>query len=245
MVIGPKTAIVAGALIVSALAVFGARINDQAFANNLSSQAAERLAAVDAQIVKTRFVTRNAWPTRHPVLSGGEALDEGTRDDAAKAVGSIAGVGGVSWSDGTLIAEAGAPMSPNHCEDDVHELLSARSIRFEESSSAILPASEQLLDEVAAALKPCLGSIIAITGHTDGSGPEEDNITLSRDRAAAVQQALQARGIPAGGLRASGLGSSQPIEGLSSEDPANRRIEFSVVATRQLRPTPVDTPGPR
>ncbi|MEP2734676.1 MAG: OmpA family protein [Erythrobacter sp.] len=245
MVIGPKTAIIAGALIVSALAIFGARIDDTAFAKNLAGQADANLAEIDAGQVKTRFVTRDAWPTRHPVLSGGEDLDEGTRDNAAKAVGSIAGVGGVSWADGTMIAEAGAPMSANHCEDDVQELLSARSIRFEESRSDIAPASVQLLDEVAAALKPCVGSIIAITGHTDASGPEPENLTLSRDRAAAIQQALQTRGIPANGLRASGLGSSQSIEGLSSEDPANRRIEFAVVAKRQLRPAPVDTPGPR
>jgi OOP family OmpA-OmpF porin len=245
MAIGPKTAIFAGALFVCSLAITGARISDRAFSENLASQANESLSAVGADAVKTRFVTRYAWPTRHPVLSGGEALDEGTRDAAAKAVGNIPGVGGVSWADGSVMAGGALPMSANHCEDDVQELLSARSIRFEESSSDILSASEPLLDEVSAALKPCLGSIIAITGHTDASGPEADNLTLSRDRATAVQQALQARGIPQSALRASGLGSSRPIEGLSSEDPANRRIEFSVVATRQLRPTPVDTPGPR
>jgi OOP family OmpA-OmpF porin len=60
-----------------------------------------------------------------------------------------------------------------------------------------------------------------------------------------VRDALIARGIPADGLRARGLGSCDPIEGLPSTDPANRRIEFSVVSTVPVKPTPVDTPGPR
>jgi OOP family OmpA-OmpF porin len=98
---------------------------------------------------------------------------------------------------------------------------------------------------VAAALRPCLGSIIMITGHTDSSGPEPGNIALSRERAEAVRDALVARGIPADGLRASGVGSRDPVDGLAPGDPANRRIEFSVIATVPIKPTPVDTPGPR
>jgi OOP family OmpA-OmpF porin len=37
----------------------------------------------------------------------------------------------------------------------------------------------------------------------------------------------------------------EPVEGLDPADPANRRIEFSVVAKVATHPTPVDTPGPR
>ena len=123
--------------------------------------------------------------------------------------------------------------------------LRARTIRFEEGSARIDVASETLISEVASALRPCLGSIIAITGHTDASGPEPGNLELSRERADAVLLALVAQGIPADGLRASGVGSRAPVAGLEPTDPANRRIEFSVVATKPVKPTPVDTPGPR
>ena len=34
-------------------------------------------------------------------------------------------------------------------------------------------------------------------------------------------------------------------EGLDAADPANRRIEFRVVSTQPLKPTPVDTPSAR
>ena len=152
-------------------------------------------------------------------------------------------MGGVIWSDGTARAESGEPTyQPLHCQEDVEGLLQTRSIRFEEASSALLPASRILLDEVAEALRPCLGSIIAITGHTDKSGTEPGNLALSMDRARAVREALVSRGIPRDGLRASGVGSSQPVAGLAPSDPANRRIEFSVIRTEPLRPTPVDTP---
>ena len=64
-------------------------------------------------------------------------------------------------------------------------------------------------------------------------------------RARAVREALVRRGIPRDGLRANGIGSQQPVDGLAPTDPANRRIEFSVIRTEPLRPTPVDTPGAR
>jgi OOP family OmpA-OmpF porin len=36
----------------------------------------------------------------------------------------------------------------------------------------------------------------------------------------------------------------RPVAGLAPDDPANRRIEFSVIAPASIRPTVVDTPGP-
>ena len=129
------------------------------------------------------------------------------------------------------------------CQNHVEAILHTRSIRFAESSAAIDPTSSGLLDEVAAALRPCAGSITAITGHTDAKGDEATNLALSVARAQAVRNALAARGIDMAGLRARGLGSARPVRGLDPTDPANRRIEFSVIAPVSLEPTPVDTPG--
>jgi OmpA-OmpF porin, OOP family len=239
-------AVALGALLVVALAFAGSAITGPGLAARLAERAEAAIARVGGAPVTARLASANGWPSRHPVLSGGEGLDETTRDRVAKAVAGIPGVGGIRWADGTTFARsAEAEAVPLGCQEDVAALLRARTIRFEEGSARIDAASRELIGEVASALRPCLGSIIAIAGHTDASGPEPGNLALSRARAEAVEAALIARGIPADGLRARGYGARTPVEGLEPTDPANRRIEFSVLATEAVRPTPVDTPGPR
>ncbi len=242
----PALCVAIGAFLVAMLAILGGRISGPGFATQLSVKAVRAIERVGAQPVSARFATKGGSPSRHPVLSGGEGLAEDLRDRAAKAVAAAPGVGGVRWADGRLLVESAAViLSPTHCEEDVEALLRARSIRFEESSSRIDAPSRTLVAEVAAALRPCLGSIIAISGHTDATGPEPGNLALSLERAQAVRQLLVARGIPHDGLRVQGLGSRAPVEGLDPGDPANRRIEFAVLATQPITPTAVDTPGPR
>ena len=243
-----RTSLIAtlGALLVAAIGFLVATTSDDALADRLSRDAERAIAQAGAEGVVASFRTASGWPTRHPLLTGGQALDEGLRAKVARAVYGLDGVGGVIWADGTIMAEAAATQyKPLHCQEDVEALLRARTIRFEEASSRIDANSSELLDEVATALRPCLGSIIAIEGHTDTSGPEPGNLALSQERADSIEQALVERGIPADGLRPRGFGSSEPVEGLEPEDPANRRIEFSVIATEPLLPTPIDTPGAR
>jgi OOP family OmpA-OmpF porin len=240
----PHIAIVAGlfACIVLAYAVGGA--SAPGIAQRIAAPVPAAIAeAGGGSQVQARFSLANGWPSRHPVLTGAEQLDEVTRARIASAVAALPGVGGISWADGDLMVEQ--HFSPLHCQEDVQALLRARTIRFEESSARIDAASRSLIDEVAAALRPCLGAVILVSGHTDRSGPEEVNIALSTERADAVRQALVQRGIPANALRVAGRGSSQPVDGLEPGDPANRRIEFSVISTEPLVPTPVDTPAPR
>ena len=243
----PIVAIALGAFAVFLLARFVAG----ASAPDFSAALAERAPQVIAQAggggqVRAIFLSPRGAASRHPLLVGGEEVAEPVRAEIASAVASMPGVGGIRWSDGDMMADGGErSFRPLHCQEDVQALLRARTIRFEESSSRMDAGSTALIDEVAEALRPCLGAIIRITGHTDNSGPEPGNIALSGERAAAVRAALVRRGIPADGLRVQGIGSRQPVEGLDPADPANRRIEFSVIATEPIRPTPVDTPAPR
>jgi OOP family OmpA-OmpF porin len=235
-----------GAFSVVLLGLAAGHINGPRFTDSLERQAEDAIAAAGGAPIVAEFRSPNGFPTRHPWLSGGEGLNEGVRDDVAKAVAAVPGVGGIRWTDGSAFADAARQQDrPVVCQEDVDALLRARTIRFDEASSNIEATSRTLVDEVASALRPCLGSIIAITGHTDASGPEPGNLELSLLRAEAVRQALVRRGIPSDGLRIRGVGSRFPVTGLEPDDPANRRIEFSVVATAAVRPTPVDTPGPR
>lgn len=240
----PQVALLAGLLACGALAYTVGGASAPALADRLSASAPAAIAnAGGGDLVTAEFRSPSGWPSRHPVLSGGEPLDESTRADIALAVASIPGVGGIRWSDGDMMAAD--YVSPLHCQEDVQGLLRARTIRFEEGSARIDAASRPLIDEVAAALRPCLGAIIRVTGHTDSSGPENMNVQLSTQRAAALRDALIDRGMPADGIRALGEGSARPVDGLDVSDPANRRIEFEVISTQPLVPTPVDTPAPR
>lgn len=242
----PYLALSLGVLVVALMATFGGRADAARMAERLDARAEAVIAEVGGAPITAKFASRRGSPSRHPTLSGGEGVNEGIRNRVAKAVAAIPGVGGIRWSDGTAFADSSrAPTVPLHCEEDVAALLRARTIRFEEGSARIDAASGELVDEVAGALRPCLGAIIAITGHTDASGTEPGNLDLSRARAEAVRAALVNRGIPSDGLRTLGVGSRLPVEGLEPTDPANRRIEFSVIAKQPIRPTPVDTPGPR
>lgn len=230
---------VGGALCL-ALSFAATNLYGPVFIAGLEAQAEIARDEAGGKSVKLDFEDRYGWLTRHPALSGGDGLDATTRAKVAAAIAAVPGIGGVRW---TREASASAPTSL-HCQNDVERILETRTIRFSEASARIDPNSERLLDEVARALSPCVGSIIAVTGHTDGNGNENANLALSRARAEAVRWALVARGIPADGLRATGVGSKVPIEGLDPLDPANRRIEFSVIVSAPVKPTPIDTPGP-
>lgn len=233
----------AGGLLTLGLAVYGERHSGQDFVDELSAEATLAKDAAGGEDVGLRFENEFGWLTRHPQLSGGETLSPETRGAVAAAVASVPGVGGITWRkrDGRVSA---TEETSSHCQEDVERILETRTIRFSEASARIDPASERLLDEVAKSLRPCLGSIIAITGHTDGNGNPAANVALSRARADAVRYELIGRGIPADGLRSIGVGSAEPISGLDPIDPANRRIEFSVIVSAPVKPTPIDTPGP-
>lgn len=243
----PLTLILAGALATAGIAFAASISRGPAIIAALDRQADAARDRAGGQGVEISFLTEEGWLTRHATLSGGDRLSADLRGRVAKAITTVPGIGGVHWVfDGrknvrAVTVDGDAPL---HCQHDVEAILKARTIRFSEASALIDRASENLLNEVAAALKPCVGSIIAITGHTDDNGDEGANRALSRARADAVHWALIGRGIPADGLRAAGKGSKEPLAGLDPGDPANRRIEFTVLEKAQVKPTPVDTPGP-
>lgn len=231
--------IVAGAALSLVLSAAATRAGGPAFVAGLERKALAARDRAGGRGVKLAFRDRYGWLTRHPILSGGRDLDPATRIRVAAAIAAVPGISGVSWA-----REGEARSATLHCQDDVERILETRTIRFGEASTRLDPSSDRLLDEVARSLRPCVGSLIAVTGHTDAGGDAEVNVALSLARAEAVRSALVERGIPAEGLRAAGIGSAKPVEGLDPLDPANRRIEFSVIFSAPVKPTPIDTPGP-
>ena len=72
----------------------------------------------------------------------------------------------------------------------------------------------------------------AIHGHTDKVGNSENNLTLSRDRAKAVNDYLILSGIDNNRLTYKGFGKTKPITDNNTEQgrSLNRRTEFVIVS---------------
>ncbi|MEP7049880.1 MAG: OmpA family protein [Pseudomonadota bacterium] len=107
-------------------------------------------------------------------------------------------------------------------------------VQFETGSAKILPASDAILDAVAATLKghPEF-TVLEIAGHADERSTDEYNLNLTRLRAAAVMDALRERGIVASRLVSQGYGEYCPLDPASNPTAweKNRRVEFKVVKT--------------
>ena len=116
------------------------------------------------------------------------------------------------------------------CEAELTDLLMDARIEFDSSSSVIDASSNALLDAVAAAVRKCPGTL-RIEGHTDSTGPEDENETLSRNRALAVRNALVARNVDPQRLIAEGYGATRPLAGNTTPEgrARNRRVEIRVV----------------
>ncbi len=103
-----------------------------------------------------------------------------------------------------------------------------RGILFDTNQASIKAESAGVINEVARMMKEHPDLKFSIEGHTDSDGDEEHNQQLSEQRALAVQQALQERGIEANRIQVKGLGESIPVSDNSTPEGKanNRRVEF-------------------
>ncbi len=101
-------------------------------------------------------------------------------------------------------------------------------VDFDFRKATLKPEAHAELAPVAKLLQDDPSLRLTIEGHTDDVGPQDFNLRLSQDRAAAVVQALVAAGIPPERLSAAGFGSEKPIgdNGTSEGRARNRRIEL-------------------
>ena len=103
---------------------------------------------------------------------------------------------------------------------------------FSSGSAQLKPQSTKVLVTALAGIKAQPGWLIVITGHTDATGNDENNLRLSRARASAVHDWIQHMGdIPSNCFAVQGLGASQPIASNDTEQgrSANRRVEIRLV----------------
>ncbi len=101
-------------------------------------------------------------------------------------------------------------------------------VQFPVNQSEFHENEQRQLDDIAAYLKANPKLKVRIEGHTDNSGPEDANRTLSQQRADRVRAYLIQKGIAGSRLEAKGYGPDRPR--VSNDTPEgrsdNRRVEF-------------------
>jgi outer membrane protein OmpA-like peptidoglycan-associated protein len=129
---------------------------------------------------------------------------------------------------------AAAPVAaePPRVEVRDNAVVIHEKVQFEWDKAVILPASHDLLDQVAKVVvaNPHIKKL-RVEGHASAEGNARHNLELSEQRAAAVRTYLVAHGVAATILSAQGFGIERPIADNSSPSgrEANRRVEFNIV----------------
>ena len=108
-------------------------------------------------------------------------------------------------------------------------------VTFGVDSENIDTGFRNTLDQVASTLMQYEKTYVDVMGHTDSTGSDTYNQTLSERRASAVADYLSIRGVQSARLATRGYGESQPKA--SNLDPAgrsaNRRVEIRLVPVTQ------------
>ncbi len=102
-------------------------------------------------------------------------------------------------------------------------------IYFDFASDRIKQESHRVLSEIAKVLRDNPSWSLAIEGHTDGIGGDQENLDLSRRRAAAVKQALTTQyRIATNRVTTEGYGKSRPVDRNDTFEgrARNRRVEL-------------------
>lgn len=135
-----------------------------------------------------------------------------------------------------LIMPGGRPVSATpltpECEQvrtDVAAELKATPVKFDVGGAKVDPTSVQQLTTIAGKLGQCPFSQIEVAGHTDNTGSEATNATLSQRRADAVKSVLVQAGLSADVVTSKGYGSTQPVADNATPEgrATNRRVDIN------------------
>ena len=173
-----------------------------------------------------------------PDTDGDGVID---KDDACPTVAGPVENGGCPWpdtdGDGILDKDDACPTVPglakyNGCpkpktETAIDATAALKDIYFNFDKATIRPESNSKLDAAAKIINTEGGTYI-IEGQTDRKGSEAYNLKLSRQRAAAVVDALEARGVSPSALKSRGVGESKAEVAENAPD-SERMLDRKVV----------------
>ncbi|HET9630667.1 MAG TPA: OmpA family protein [Novosphingobium sp.] len=108
-------------------------------------------------------------------------------------------------------------------------------VTFDVGSYSLKPEFRATLDKVADSLKQYPDSLIDVYGHTDSTGSDAYNQTLSENRARTVANYLQMQGVNPSRIRSQGYGETMPVADNATEEGRrkNRRVEIKIVPVTQ------------
>lgn len=106
---------------------------------------------------------------------------------------------------------------------------------FATNSADLQDAARQNLTILAASMKNNPDSDLLIVGHTDATGSDTYNQTLSERRAASAKAFLVSQGVTESRIKSEGRGETEPIADNETEAgrDANRRIEVAIFANEE------------
>jgi outer membrane protein OmpA-like peptidoglycan-associated protein len=190
-----------------------------------------------------RKVSRTAIGATAGVVGGlviGGLLGGGTGRILGAGIGGLAGAS-VGYTMDKQIKElkeqtAGSGVDIKPVDDGQAILVNLPSgVTFDTDSTVIKPAFRDTLDTVSTSLNKYPNSLIDVYGHTDSTGTDPYNQTLSENRARVVADYLTGRGVNPARIRSTGFGKTQPVA--SNDTPAGRaatrRVELKIVPVTQ------------
>lgn len=180
-------------------------------------------------------------------LIGGQVDDDGNRDRgviAGAVIGAAAGAGLGHHMDKQEEAFRGAlrdeqqrsEIEIERVRDDLLKLTFENEVTFDVDSASIKPHSFSSLEKVSDVIVK-YGSTAEIVGHTDSTGSDSYNQSLSERRASSVKSYLVNQGVPGSLLSYRGQGETQPRADNNSASgrQLNRRVELYVQPSNATR----------
>ena len=168
------------------------------------------------------------------LITGDDALERRQRALIGAGVGALAG-GSIGYyqdrQEAKLRAELeGTGVSVTRIGDNI-TLNMPGNVTFATDSSDLNPAFFDVLNSVGKVLNEFDKTVVEVAGHTDSTGSDTYNQSLSERRSASVATYLQTRGVMQERIIRVGMGESRPVadNSTASGRQANRRVEITMV----------------
>ncbi|MEX0709450.1 MAG: OmpA family protein [Woeseia sp.] len=168
------------------------------------------------------------------LASGDDAVERRQRALIGAGVGALAGGAVGNYMDrqeSKLRAELqGSGVSVTRIGDNI-TLNMPGNVTFASDSSDLNPAFFDVLTSVSKVMDEFDKTVVEVAGHTDSTGSDAYNQSLSERRANSVSRYLQTQGINSQRMITIGMGESMPVadNSTTSGRSANRRVEITMV----------------